>query len=802
MRKTTLGKSALLAPTAAWVLAVVSAAAVEVATPEARFAAADLNEDGVLTGKERQAGAPYDDLNGDGVTSRDEFLARRNEEVRVLADVVAAREADEAFRRADVTEDGLLSGKERAGSEQADTDADGRITLAEFRAGRAGRPSGGPTGEPPVAGDGIGVEFLSGRGGSVGGSAGGTTLPDGGPPGTTAPLVAAGPDAAKETEEARGWFRALDENEDERLTGIERLGSEDFDTDGNGRVVVDEFVVGVGRLQAAENAKTAKAPTTAEPAGRRPTASAPSDLLKQFDAGKVYLRLLGVSNYAGRPLRCGTLDLRRVTAAIPSNEQQLAMLYYADDLEEAKRHSTKHYVELVLRHQADVVTPSDLGLFYFSGCVIARGGVSYLCPSDFDVSRPEATGIALDDVARRLTAFPTGRKYLVLDLHPYDAATSSDEVEAAAERTFAFVPNLVTLINCVAVDPDTVAGPFAVAAAEAVAGGADFNRDDLVDHDEWFAFQRIAMSWHARNAGAAAARPPLRVVGSGEIGSFGVVRVKARAESAGDSENSNAPSAADKQPKELINSLDMPFKYLTPMKVACGSPDYQAERRLDEKRKVVHITKGFYIGEYEVTQAEFRRVMARNPSHFQAADGSTDRLPVEQVTWFEAAEFCRRLSLSPVERIAGRTYRLPTECEWEYACSGGTDGTPFHYGHTITSNQANIRGDRPYGDSPFSQALGRTSAVGSYGANEYGLRDMHGNVAEWCRDGYAHDRFFYYTDNDQVYDFLGPETAERRVARGGDFQCEPALCRTAARRSFEPEHRFRGLGFRVVCFRH
>src|SRR5262245_7964400 len=94
-----------------------TASADDSATPEARLAAADLNEDGVLTGKERLAGAPYDDLDGDGVTSRQEFLDRRREESRTLAEVVASRETDEAFRRADVTEDGLLTGKERTGSE-------------------------------------------------------------------------------------------------------------------------------------------------------------------------------------------------------------------------------------------------------------------------------------------------------------------------------------------------------------------------------------------------------------------------------------------------------------------------------------------------------------------------------------------------------------------------------------------------------------------------------------------------------------------------------------------------------------
>ena len=155
-----------------------------------------------------------------------------------------------------------------------------------------------------------------------------------------------------------------------------------------------------------------------------------------------------------------------------------------------------------------------------------------------------------------------------------------------------------------------------------------------------------------------------------------------------------------------------------------GSPAGEMGRSEDEGPQHQVTVPDFYMGKYEVTQAQWRAVMGSNPSHFEG-----DSLPVEQVSWNDAVEFCAKLS-----RATGRTYRLPTEAEWEYACRAGTT-TPFAFGETITPQLVNYDGNYPYGGAAKGTNRQQTTAVGSLGvANRFGLYDMHGNVWEWCAD--------------------------------------------------------------------
>src|SRR5262249_54778077 len=162
-------------------------------------------------------------------------------------------------------------------------------------------------------------------------------------------------------------------------------------------------------------------------------------------------------------------------------------------------------------------------------------------------------------------------------------------------------------------------------------------------------------------------------------------------------------------------------------------------------------------GAYEVTQGEYEDVVKKNPSSFNQVGGmDTGRFPVEHVSWFEAVDFCNKLSGLEGERRWGRSYRLPTEAEWEYACRGGTtQKTPFHFGHSLLAQQANFK----------ETNLGRPTPVGSYPANGFGLHDMHGNVREWCLDWY--DKDAYKTGHNQ--DPRGPERGFGRVLRGGSY---------------------------------
>ena len=192
--------------------------------------------------------------------------------------------------------------------------------------------------------------------------------------------------------------------------------------------------------------------------------------------------------------------------------------------------------------------------------------------------------------------------------------------------------------------------------------------------------------------------------------------------------------------------------------------------------KQVILTKGFYLGKYEITQEQYEKVMGVNPSNFKG-----DKLPVEMVNWYEAVEFCDELTKR--ERGRGWEFALPTEAEWEYACRAGTT-TAYSWGDNITPQLAN------YKDS----GLKKTVEVGTYAANPWGFYDMHGNVHEWCNDwrgGYA---------SQPVVDPRGPNKGEGRIARGGHWHNQAqGLC--SGRRTphlYYPYSRDPERGFRVA----
>ncbi len=175
--------------------------------------------------------------------------------------------------------------------------------------------------------------------------------------------------------------------------------------------------------------------------------------------------------------------------------------------------------------------------------------------------------------------------------------------------------------------------------------------------------------------------------------------------------------------KQIVNSIGMKLALIPAGTFLMGSPDSELGRCPDEgPQHEVTISRPFYLSIHPVTQREYQTVMGVNPACFMAnLFKRNPGHPVEQVSWDEAVDFCQRLSSLAAEKHAGRVYRLPTEAEWEYACRAGTT-TPFHFGTSLFSIQANIDYNR-----------NRTTKVGSYPPNAWGLYDMHGNVWEWCR---------------------------------------------------------------------
>ncbi len=236
-------------------------------------------------------------------------------------------------------------------------------------------------------------------------------------------------------------------------------------------------------------------------------------------------------------------------------------------------------------------------------------------------------------------------------------------------------------------------------------------------------------------------------------------------------------------PVEVTNSIGMKLAFIPAGEFLMGSPNSDSDADSDEKpQHTVRITKSFYLGVTEVTQEQYERVMDSNPSHFKGA-----QLPVENVSWNDAMEFCRKLSELRAERSVGRVYRLPTEAEWEYACRAGST-TKWSFGDSESS-----LGDYAW----FSSNAGRkTHPVGTKKPNAWGLYDMHGNVLEWCSDWWKRD----YTTT-TVSDPTGPATGSYRVYRGGGWSYCAWSCRSAfrnARSTGAPESRGDSLGFRLA----
>jgi uncharacterized protein (TIGR03067 family) len=236
-------------------------------------------------------------------------------------------------------------------------------------------------------------------------------------------------------------------------------------------------------------------------------------------------------------------------------------------------------------------------------------------------------------------------------------------------------------------------------------------------------------------------------------------------------------------PKLFASSVGLKFIWLAPGSFAMGSNEKEEGRNKAEIQHKVTLTKGFFMGLTTVTQEQWQAVMGSNPSYFKG----DKNLPVENVSWMDCQEFCKKLSDKDK-----KPYRLPTEAEWEYACRAGTS-TPFHTGETIAPEQANYNGEEVYGKGKKGVPRGQTTPVGSFPPNAWGLFDMHGNVWQWCQDWYGD-----YPAKDAV-DPQGPSTGQVRVVRGGARYNGPIMCRSANRHSYLPGYQASYIGFRI-CF--
>jgi sulfatase modifying factor 1 len=244
------------------------------------------------------------------------------------------------------------------------------------------------------------------------------------------------------------------------------------------------------------------------------------------------------------------------------------------------------------------------------------------------------------------------------------------------------------------------------------------------------------------------------------------------------------PANEKDPPHPFTNSMGMKFVWIPPGTFLMGSPKEEKERIANEIQHKVTLSKGFYMGVQLVTQVQWQGVMGNNPSGFKGEKN----LPVETVSWDDCQEFIKKL-----RKKDKKPYRLPTEAEWEFACRAGTS-TPFHFSETISTYQANYNGDETYCNGKKGVYREKTTPVGNFSANAWGLHDMHGNLWQWCEDWYED-----YPQKD-VIDPTGPEEGEARMLRGGSWIDNPKHCRSAYRFSGVSGLRCCFCGFRLCFF--
>ncbi|MEL6442506.1 MAG: formylglycine-generating enzyme family protein [Cyanobacteria bacterium J06621_8] len=285
--------------------------------------------------------------------------------------------------------------------------------------------------------------------------------------------------------------------------------------------------------------------------------------------------------------------------------------------------------------------------------------------------------------------------------------------------------------------------------------------------------------------------------------SFEVITVNKRGE-----ETSRVTKEAEFFSENLGDGVTLEMVNIPGGTFIMGSP--AGEGRKNEKPQYRVTVSSFWMGKYPVTQAQWQAIMGHNPSHFKDNWFKKNLLhPVEKVSWDDSQKFCQQLS-----QQTAKTYRLPSEAEWEYACRAVNSEQllaiseelaiaewnqkyhqPFHFGETITANLANYDGNYTYASESKGEYRKQTTPVGSFPPNDFGLYDMHGNVWEWCEDDW-HSNYDGAPSDDSAW---LSNSNNRKVIRSGSWFNGPRNCRSALRSTYARDYRSNSIGFRVVC---
>lgn len=564
-------------------------------------------------------------------------------------------------------------------------------------------------------------------------------------------------------------------------------------------------------------------------------------------AGSRWAVLVGIDDYLwARKLEFCGADMRALREQLLLSGFPPDHVYLLhDQASENRSRPIKANIEAHLALILGLAEQNDAVLIAFSGHGMHLGGKSYLCPAEARLHDP-GTLIPVDAIYARLQKCPAALKLFLVDACRNDPRQEGQRSFAAADDNRQFAQSLeppqgILLLSSCA--PGEVAreeknlghGVFVHFLLAGLAGEADSNRNGRVSLMELYLYANEKTKTYVAQKFVDSQRPSLKGDLDDDFDLFTVSR-QASLPSGGP-----PPSARGGTP--IVNSIGMQLVTVPPGEFMQGSPAQEIERLLAQARALelsseyldlirsegpqhrVRITRPFCLGVHEVTVGQFRQFVADSRYVTEAEQDSKggigfdmakedfarrsqftwrnpgfpqdDKHPVVLVSWNDAVRFCQWLSGKE-----GRTYRLPTEAEWEYACRAGTQ-TRYSSGDdaeglAAIANTADARAKArfPGWELTIAGDDGHvfTAPVGSFRPNRFGLQDMHGNVSEWCADAFSPS---YYVRS-PVDDPGGPDTSSERVVRGGSWNSRPQFARSADRGGCAPGQRSCVSGFRVL----
>ena len=568
-------------------------------------------------------------------------------------------------------------------------------------------------------------------------------------------------------------------------------------------------------------------------------------LVQTVEARKLAL-LVGVDEYVNVPsLKCCVNDMKALKKALMKigfNEREIFIFTTGGALNDLP---TKTKIEQKVAEILAAAQPDDIIFFAFSGHGAREGKTDYFCPPFAAPDNLEGTCVSITKVMDGLSQCPARFKWMVVDACRNDPNNTRD---AKAFQVIPAPPQGVALFQSCDKGEKSYEekraggnGYFTKNLVAALSGEADTNHDGkltLFEVCTWTAEQTQA---EVEQAEQKTQKPFLNLSVTNFTLTEDLNVPKARklveeARKAVEDENyeravqkydeaialcprypsirrerntaykmlkmsqnmrvverpapapspdqtpTGTPKAGDRK-VETVNGVEFAFRWCPAGTFMMGSPTNEEGRYDDEeKQHSVTLTKGFWMMETEVTQKQWKAVMGNLPD----CGFKGDDLPVERVSWNDCQEFCKKC------KSLGMPVQLPTEAQWEYACRAGST-TAYFWGNALSGDKANCDGNHPCGTTTKGKYLEKTTPVGSYEANAWGLYDMHGNVWEWCAD-YWNKEY----PSGSVTDPVGPSTGSYRVYRGGSWSSYARCCRSACRSCYGPGYRSYFLGFRVV----